>query len=52
MWPHAQETEDLVTFTEEIPDEKLYILCSDASETICLNFKIKAIAIFGRQIEM
>ena len=24
MWPNAQETVDLVAFTEEIPNEKLY----------------------------
>ena len=28
MWPNPQETEDLVTFTEEILNEKLNFLCS------------------------
>ena len=28
MSPNPQETEDLVTFTEEILNEKLYFLCS------------------------
>ena len=29
MWPNPQETGDLVTFTEEIFNEKLHFLCSD-----------------------
>ena len=28
MWPNLQETEDLVTFTEEILNGKLHFLCS------------------------
>ena len=28
MWPNPQETADLVTFTEETLDGKLYFLCS------------------------
>ena len=28
MWPSSQETADLVTFTEEILNEKLHFLCS------------------------
>ena len=28
MWPNQQETEDLVTFTEEILKGKLHFLCS------------------------
>ena len=28
MWPNQQETKDLVTFTEEILNGKLHILCS------------------------
>ena len=28
MWPNLQETTDLVTFTEEIFNEKLRFLCS------------------------
>ena len=27
MWPDRQETADLVTFTEEILNEKLHFLC-------------------------
>ena len=30
MWPNPQETADLVTFTEEIHNVNLYILCSDS----------------------
>ena len=29
MWLNSQETADLVTFTEEILDEKLQFLCSE-----------------------
>ena len=29
MWPNPKETADLVTFTEEIHNEKLYFLCSE-----------------------
>ena len=28
MWPNPQETADLVTFTEEILNGKLWLLCS------------------------
>ena len=28
MWPNPEETADLVTFTEEILNRKLYFLCS------------------------
>ena len=28
MWPNPQFPEDLVTFTEEILDDKLYFLCN------------------------
>ena len=28
MWPNLQETADLVTFTEEILNRKLHLLCS------------------------
>ena len=28
MWPIPQETADLVTFTQEIFEEELHILCS------------------------
>ena len=38
MWPSLQETTDLVTFTEEILNGKLYFLCS---ENITESFLIK-----------
>ena len=28
MWPNPQETEDLITLTEEVPNGKLRFLCS------------------------
>ena len=31
MWPNPQETVDLVTFTEEILNEKIHFLRSDVS---------------------
>ena len=33
MWPNPQETTDLVTFTEEILNEKLHFLCNVSCET-------------------
>ena len=32
MWPNSQETVDLVTFTEEILNGKLFFLCNDKKE--------------------
>ena len=32
MWPNPQETADLVTFTKEILNGKLYFLCSGRSD--------------------
>ena len=29
MWPNPQETEDMVTFTEEILNGKFHFLCSE-----------------------
>ena len=29
MWPNSQETADLVTFIEEILNEKLHFMCND-----------------------
>ena len=29
MWPNTQETADLVTFTEEILNRKLHLMCSE-----------------------
>ena len=44
MWPNQQETVDLVTFTEEINNEKLHFLCSGrASEWILLSYREKQI---------
>ena len=38
MWPKPQETADLVTFTEEILNEKLHFLCSaDLGNLISLS---------------
>ena len=34
MWPNPQEPADLVTFTEEILNEKLHFLCSDKSSAV------------------
>ena len=31
MWPNPQFTADLVTFTEEIFNQKLHFLCSEGS---------------------
>ena len=33
MWPNAQETTNLVTFTKEIHNGKIHFLCSDHSLT-------------------
>ena len=33
MWPNPQETADLVTFTKEILNGKLYFLCSEKGHT-------------------
>ena len=35
MWPNLQETADLVTFTEEILNGKLHILCSETITYSC-----------------
>ena len=32
MWPNSQKTADLVTFTEEVLNGKLYFLCSVNSD--------------------
>ena len=32
MWPNSQETPDLVTFTEEVLNEKPNFLCSENVE--------------------
>ena len=48
MWPNPQETADLVTFTEEIPNGKLHFLCSVKFEKwskklidlICFNITV------------
>ena len=38
MWPNSQETADLVTFTEEILNGKLYFSCSESVEIANLIF--------------
>ena len=40
MWPNMQETFDLVTFTEEILNEKLHFLCSVMEAKHCRGRKI------------
>ena len=34
MWPNPQFPVDLLTFTEQILNEKLYLLCSDAKLSV------------------
>ena len=34
MWPNPLETADVVTFTEEILNGKLHILCSEGRKTL------------------
>ena len=34
MWPNPQETAHLVTFTEEILNEKLHFFCSEIKGTV------------------
>ena len=41
MWPSAQETADLVTFTEEILNGKLHFLCSARDLSASKNDRIK-----------
>ena len=36
MWPKA----DLVTFTEEVSNEKLYILCSETADLVTFTEEI------------
>ena len=49
MWPNPQETADLVTFTEEILNEKLYFLCSvtckNGVSTILFNITARGAAV-------
>ena len=40
MWPSPQETVNLVTFTEEILNEKLHFLCSNTKAKNGEKFKI------------
>ena len=43
MWPNPQFPADLVTFTEEILNEKLHFLCSvrgDRFTTICIIYQL------------
>ena len=48
MWPNPQFPADLVTFTEEILNEKLHFLCSDLSSDL-INFKIWRIVEFKQE---
>ena len=40
MWPHPQETADLVTFTEEILNGKFHFLCS-VYQTVLITSQMK-----------
>ena len=44
MWPNPQETADLITFNEEILNEKLHFLCS-AFEKVLLEITFGKIVI-------
>ena len=48
MWPNPQESADLVTFTGEILNGKLYFLCSDKVKIIPYKGKIFFTIIFTR----
>ena len=37
MWPNPLETADLVTFTEEVLNGKLYFACSDFAKLQLFN---------------
>ena len=37
MWPNPQETTDFVTFTEEMPNRKLHLLCSELHAKVALQ---------------
>ena len=48
MWPNPQFPADLVTFTEEILNRKLYFLCRDRYLIVCcFNFRDAIEAIVG-----
>ena len=46
MRPNLQETADLVTFTEEILNEKLHFLCSEYSASPILLYSVTGYWIF------
>ena len=35
MWPSPQEAEELITFTEEIRNGKLFVMCTKQSYATC-----------------
>ena len=39
MWQNPQETADLITFTEEILNGKLYFLCSETATTTRYHYR-------------
>ena len=43
MWPNAQETADLVIFTEEILNGKLHFLCSAVTVILKVMWRAKLI---------
>ena len=48
MWPNPQETKDLVTFTEEIFNEKLHFLCNVTQVFYCKFCEISKNTFFCR----
>ena len=40
MWPNSQKTEDLVSFTEEILNEKLHFLCGDQQKVLSTDHQM------------
>ena len=51
MWPNPQFPADLVTFTEEILNEKLHFLCSDPSSDLII-FKIWRVVDFKQELTL
>ena len=51
MRPIPQQTEDFVTFTEEILNGKLHILCSDSHKKWKIVRKVVLIRVFVAELE-
>ena len=49
MWPNSQDTEDLITFTEEILNGKLIFLCAELEKEkeVVKNNRHSRISIFN-----